>query len=131
MKGFGDFKRVAVVIIPDDATYKERLEKHTTDAKHNTSENSLNEMKANFTLPSTDCGWFDEVLYPDLDEEAAKKKVQEFNEKGKKAMKEHERTGRGGDHRRGIAPTNSILLNDTIFQISALKSNRVQVHFSQ
>lgn len=45
MKGFGDFKRIAVVVIPDDVTYKERQEKHTGDAKHNTSDYSLNEMK--------------------------------------------------------------------------------------
>lgn len=45
MKGFGDFKRIAVVVIPDDVTYKERQEKHSGDAKHNTSDYSLNEMK--------------------------------------------------------------------------------------
>lgn len=45
MKGFGDFKRIAVVVIPDDVTYKERQEKHTTDSKHNASDHLLNEMK--------------------------------------------------------------------------------------
>lgn len=45
MKGFGDFRRVAVVIVPEEDTYKERQEKHTTDSKHNASDQSLNEMK--------------------------------------------------------------------------------------
>lgn len=52
MKGFGDFKRIAVVVIPDDVTYKERQEKHTGDAKHNTSDYSLNEMKGKSVLSS-------------------------------------------------------------------------------
>lgn len=60
-------------------------------------------MIANFTLPSPDFGWFDEVIYTELDEEEGKKKVQEFNEKGKKALKERERDGDSrGNRRRGI-----------------------------
>lgn len=42
MKGYGDFKRIAAVIIPDDVTYKERCEKTT---EKTVSENALNEMK--------------------------------------------------------------------------------------
>lgn len=175
MKGYGDFKRIAAVIIPDDTTYKERYDKQTEKI---VSENALNEMKgkqysiilthqvlgrcnfmvmvqwgqvlcvtlslrrlfnliakwynnfddtiiisssmalqipiiqlfffllsfsaANFTLPSTDFGWFDEVIYTELNEEEAKKKVQEFNEKGKKAVKERERDNDRGDRRRGM-----------------------------
>lgn len=57
---------------------------------------------ANFTLPSTDFGWFDEVIYTELNEEEAKKKVQEYNEKGKKAVKERERDNDRGDRRRGM-----------------------------
>lgn len=56
---------------------------------------------ANFTLPATDSGWFDEVIFTELDEADAKKKVQEFNEKGKKLVKERDRDGDRGDRRRG------------------------------
>lgn len=42
MKGYGDFKRIATVIIPDDDTYKERYDKQT---EKTVSENALNEMK--------------------------------------------------------------------------------------
>lgn len=56
---------------------------------------------ANFTLPSTDFGWFDEVIYTELNEEDAKKKVEEFNEKGKKALKERERDTDRRDRRKG------------------------------
>lgn len=42
MKGYGDFKRIAAVIIPDDDTYKERYDKQT---EKTVSENALNEMK--------------------------------------------------------------------------------------
>ena len=37
-----------------------------------------------------------------MNEEEAKKKVQEFNEKGKKAVKERERDTDRGDRRRGM-----------------------------
>lgn len=47
MKGYGDFKRIAAVIIPDDATFKERSEKQT---EKTVSENALNEMKGNFAM---------------------------------------------------------------------------------
>lgn len=57
---------------------------------------------ANFTLPSPDFGWFDEVIYTESNEEESKKKVQEFNEKGNKAVKERERDNDRGNRRRGI-----------------------------
>lgn len=56
---------------------------------------------ANFTLPSTEFGWFDEIIYTDLNEEDSKKKVLEINEKGKKANKERERDTDRSDRRRG------------------------------
>lgn len=57
---------------------------------------------ANFTLPSPDFGWFDDVIYTELDEEEAKKKVEEFNEKGKKVLKERERDTDRRDRRKGL-----------------------------
>lgn len=48
MKGYGDFKRIAVVIITDDATYKERCEKQSANDKNTVSENALNDMKGRY-----------------------------------------------------------------------------------
>lgn len=56
---------------------------------------------ANFTLPSAESGWFDDIIYAELNAEDAKKKVQDFNEKGKKALRERERDTDRGDRRRG------------------------------
>lgn len=52
-------------------------------------------------MPSIDFGWFDDVIYTELSGENAKKKVQEFNEKGKKALKERDRDSGRNDRRRG------------------------------
>lgn len=45
MKGYGDFKRIAVVIIPDDEKYKERCESQATNGKSVFSDNAVNDMK--------------------------------------------------------------------------------------
>lgn len=45
MKGYGDFKRIAVVIIPDDEKYKERCESQATNGKSVFSDNAINDMK--------------------------------------------------------------------------------------
>lgn len=47
MKGYGDFKRIAVVIVPDDEKYKERCESQATDGKSVFvfSDNVINDMK--------------------------------------------------------------------------------------
>lgn len=43
MKGYGDFKRIAIVIIPEDEKYKERCE--TATEKSAFSDNAVNDMK--------------------------------------------------------------------------------------
>lgn len=43
MRGFGDFKRIAVVIIPTDEELKQRIEKKPEEL--DVSENAVNEMK--------------------------------------------------------------------------------------
>ena len=48
MKGFGDFRRVSVIIVPDDDTYKERLDKHKENKDidgYLVTEHAENEMK--------------------------------------------------------------------------------------
>lgn len=41
---------------------------------------------ANFTLPTMDLGWFDEIKYTELQEAEATKLVEDYNAKGKKAL---------------------------------------------
>lgn len=41
---------------------------------------------ANFSLPSLDLGWFEEIKYTDVEGDAAAKAVQEYNTKGRKAL---------------------------------------------
>lgn len=50
MKGYGDFKRIAVIIIPDDATYKERCDKQTANEKSVFSDTAVNDMKGKFII---------------------------------------------------------------------------------
>ncbi|KAL9919111.1 uncharacterized protein ACN427_001156 isoform 2-T3 [Glossina fuscipes fuscipes] len=88
MKGFGDFKRIAVVCLPNEDELKRRLaEKKEKDGHvYAMKESTLNNIQANFTLPSLEFGWFDDILYSDLNGEEAKEEVRKINEKGKKAI---------------------------------------------
>lgn len=86
MRGFGDFKRIAVVVIPEEEEYKQRYDKKIENEGKEVPETAVNEMKANFALPTTEYGWFTEIRYTDLEVEAAQKAVEDFNEKGKKAL---------------------------------------------
>lgn len=45
IRGFGDFKRIAVVFIPDDEEYKQRLEKKLENEGKEVSEYSSDDMK--------------------------------------------------------------------------------------
>ncbi|XP_055705983.1 heterogeneous nuclear ribonucleoprotein U-like protein 2 isoform X2 [Phlebotomus papatasi] len=87
MKGFGDFKRIAVIVIPDDEEYKKRVTARKNEwSSKDLADAAVNEMKANFSLPTSDLGWFDEIKYVELQEEAATKLVVDYNEKGRRAM---------------------------------------------
>ncbi|XP_037033065.1 heterogeneous nuclear ribonucleoprotein U-like protein 1 [Bradysia coprophila] len=89
IRGFGDFKRSAVVFIPEDEEYKQRLEKKIENEGKEVSEYSSDDMKANFSIPNSGC-WFDEVKFVGLEGEEAKNKVVEYNEQGKKALSTHQ-----------------------------------------
>lgn len=45
MRGFGDFKRLAVIIIPEDEEYKRRVDKNKETNIYTVSESTENEMK--------------------------------------------------------------------------------------
>ena len=48
MRGFGDFKRVAVILLPDDEEFKQRIDKkNEAEDSKGPSENAINEMKGN------------------------------------------------------------------------------------
>lgn len=47
MKGFGEFRRVAVIVVPADEEYTSRLESCKNDIDKDNSETELNEMKGN------------------------------------------------------------------------------------
>lgn len=60
---------------------------------------------ANFTVPTADLGWFDEITYTELQEAEAAKLIEEYNEKGKKALpppakKRNTYDSRNNDNRR-------------------------------
>ncbi|KAJ6647268.1 Heterogeneous nuclear ribonucleoprotein U-like protein 1, partial [Pseudolycoriella hygida] len=101
IRGFGDFKRKAIVFIPDDEEYKQRLEKKLENEGKEVSEYSSDDMKANFSIPNAGC-WFDDVEFIGLEGEEAKKKVAEYNEQGKKALSSHPSSYNRGsrDHHR-------------------------------
>ncbi|XP_055839487.1 heterogeneous nuclear ribonucleoprotein U-like protein 2 [Episyrphus balteatus] len=85
MKGFGDFNRNAVVCIPSEEELKKRNQLRTEAGTENTiRESTLNNLKASFTLPSLEFGWFDNIYYTDLKDDEAKNEVKRYNEKGRK-----------------------------------------------
>uniref|UniRef100_A0A1B0CS09 Uncharacterized protein n=1 Tax=Lutzomyia longipalpis TaxID=7200 RepID=A0A1B0CS09_LUTLO len=91
MKGFGDFKRIAVIVIPDDEEYKRRVASKNEGGSKELADYAVNEMKANFSLPTLDLAWFDEIKYVELEEEAATKLVQDYIDRAKKALPQKRR----------------------------------------
>ncbi|XP_073811133.1 uncharacterized protein [Musca autumnalis] len=104
MKGFGDFKRKAVVCIPNEDELKRRLEeKKEKGHTYTLRDSTLHSFQANFTLPSLEFGWFDDIIFTDLSGDEAKEEVKKYNEKGKKASNRDKRQRRdnyGNDNRR-------------------------------
>ncbi|GFQ73559.1 heterogeneous nuclear ribonucleoprotein U-like protein 1 [Trichonephila clavata] len=85
MTNFRGFKRIAVVIVPTDAEYKRRCKKRDEEEGKDVPDDAVREMKANFKIPE-DGDIFDEVLFPELPKEAAKKLVAEYNEDARAAL---------------------------------------------
>ncbi|KAL0129628.1 hypothetical protein PUN28_001710 [Cardiocondyla obscurior] len=83
MRNFCEYQRKAIVVIPADEEYNQRLSMHSA-IEGNTSEFNLTEMKANFTAPSVG-ELFDTVEWVGLDEEEAKKLIEKYNKEGKDA----------------------------------------------
>ncbi|KAH8279141.1 hypothetical protein KR026_002488 [Drosophila bipectinata] len=100
MKGFSDFKRIAVVCVPSEDELKRRIaEKEEKGNAFTVKESTINNLRANFTLPSLEFGWFDDINYTELTGDEAKSEVKRYNEKGKKAIdadRSRDKRSRGG-----------------------------------
>lgn len=82
MSQFEGFHRKAVVVVPSDDVYKDRLKKVTEgDDARDIPVSTINDMKANFSLPESGA-IFDEVLYVELNEEDSRKLIEQYNHEG-------------------------------------------------
>lgn len=99
MRVYGDFKRIAVIIVPNEEEYKRRFKQRLDVEGKDIPEAAVNEMRANLTLPELEYQWFNEIIYADLEKEPAQAEVSKENERGKKALSQrnrHNDFNRGG-----------------------------------
>ena len=101
MRVYGDFKRIAAIVVPAEEEYKRRAKQRLETEGKDIPESAVNEMRANITLPELEYMWFNEILYTDLEKEPAGEEVKKENERGKKALNQRNRQNnfnrRGGD----------------------------------
>ncbi|XP_011637042.1 heterogeneous nuclear ribonucleoprotein U isoform X1 [Pogonomyrmex barbatus] len=83
MRNFYGYQRKAVVVVPADEEYNQRLSMYNANGG-NVSESNLTELKANFTAPSVGES-FDAIEWIGLSEEEAKKLIEKYNKEGKEA----------------------------------------------
>ncbi|XP_063390340.1 heterogeneous nuclear ribonucleoprotein U-like protein 2 [Cydia fagiglandana] len=95
LREFDGYRRVAVVVVPDAETFAERSAKREQSDGKEVPDGAIMDMKANFALPEK-CSWIDEVIYPELNEEEAKKILEGFHKEAKAAgvVKEREKRDR-------------------------------------
>ncbi|CAH1722722.1 unnamed protein product [Chironomus riparius] len=91
MRVYGDFKRIAAIIVPAEEEYKRRAKQRLETEGKDIPEAAINEMRANITLPELEYMWFNEILYTDLEKEPAVEEVKKENERGKKALNQRNR----------------------------------------
>lgn len=99
MRLYGDFKRIAVIVVPNEEEYKRRSKQRLEVDGRDIPDSAVNEMRANITLPELEYQWFNEILYTDLEKDAAVEEVGKENERGKKALNQRNRNNdfnRGG-----------------------------------
>uniref|UniRef100_A0A2A4JU13 B30.2/SPRY domain-containing protein n=1 Tax=Heliothis virescens TaxID=7102 RepID=A0A2A4JU13_HELVI len=95
LREFDGYRRVAVVIVTDDETYRDRQKRREEADGKEVPDGAIVDMKANFSLPDK-CSWLDDVLYPELDAEQARLVVEGFHREAKAAgvVRERERRDR-------------------------------------
>lgn len=91
MRVYGDFKRIAAIVVPSEEDYKKRTKQRLELEGKDIPDSAVNEMRANITLPELEYQWFNEILYTDLEKEAAAEEVGKENERGKKALNQRNR----------------------------------------
>lgn len=99
MRVYGDFKRIAVIVVSSEEEYKKRFKQRLEQEGKDIPEAAVNEMRANLTLPELEYQWFNEIIYSDLAAEEAQAEVSRENERGKKALSNRNRQNdfnRGG-----------------------------------
>ncbi|XP_013178552.1 PREDICTED: heterogeneous nuclear ribonucleoprotein U-like protein 2 isoform X2 [Papilio xuthus] len=93
LREFDGYRRVAVVIVTDEETYKERHKRREEADGKEVPDGAIVDMKANFTLPEKGA-WLDEVIYPELEEEEARKILEGFHKEARAAGVVREREKR-------------------------------------
>lgn len=105
MRVYGDFKRIACIVVPKEEDLKVRIKQRLETEGKDIPEAAVNEMRANLTLPELEYQWFNEIIYSDLQKEAAAEEVAKENERGKRALNQRNRQGNfnrpGGFNNRG------------------------------
>lgn len=99
MRVYGDFKRIAVIVVPNEEEFVRRFKQRMDIEGKDIPDAAVNEMRANLTLPELEYQWFNEIVYADLEKEAAQAEVSKENERGKKALSQRNRNNdfnRGG-----------------------------------
>lgn len=91
MRVYGDFKRIAAIVVPSEEEYKRRVKQRVETEGRDISDATVNEMRANITLPELEYMWFNEILYTDLEKEPAGEEVKKENDRGKKALNNRNR----------------------------------------
>lgn len=91
MRVYGDFKRIAAIVVPSEEEYKKRAKQRLETEGKDIPESAVHEMRANITLPELEYMWFNEILYTDLEKEPAGEEVKKENERGKKALNQRNR----------------------------------------
>ena len=95
-RAFEGFQRRAVVVVPSDEVYKERVAAQAAAGDKDIPDEAIMEMKANFALPEDESDavvpMFKDVVFTDLNREEAVKVVELYNKvaKEKGYGKKHE-----------------------------------------
>ena len=84
MRNFYGYQRRAVVIVPTEEEFKNRIVKRTASEGEVVPEMAVLEMKANFSAPVVGES-FDSIEWVELEEEDAKKLIEKYNKEGKDA----------------------------------------------
>ncbi|CAL1539438.1 unnamed protein product [Lymnaea stagnalis] len=87
MQPFEGFQRKAVVVLPTDEVFKNRVKERTDEEGKDITENAVNEMKANFTLPEEgQC--FETVIYTEEEpnKEDREKLIEQYRKEGRDAL---------------------------------------------